>query len=122
ENMAEEVWKTIEMYGLEGRVLTFVMDNASNNDTLMDNIAIKCAAADIIFDPTEARIRCMPHTAHLAAIKLLEAIGAISKSASKRAEGRLAAYQEAVSAPLAREQDDDAEADEEEEDNEEYDS
>jgi hypothetical protein len=47
------------------------MDNASNNDTLMENIAIKCATADIPFDATEARIRCMPHTAHLAAIKVI---------------------------------------------------
>jgi hypothetical protein len=50
----------------------FVMDNVSNNDTLMENIAIKCAAADISFDATDARIRCMPHTAHLAAIKVTD--------------------------------------------------
>ncbi|KAJ7640915.1 hypothetical protein B0H17DRAFT_895324, partial [Mycena rosella] len=100
ENMAEEVWNCIEKYGLEGRILSFVMDNASNKDTLMDTIAIKCAAADIDFDATEARIRCMPHTAHLAAIKLLEAIGAISKSTRKMAEGRLAVYQDAMTAPL----------------------
>jgi hypothetical protein len=46
------------------------MDNASNNDTLMDNLAIKFAAVDITFDPIAAQIRCMPHTAHLAAIKV----------------------------------------------------
>ncbi|KAJ6528419.1 hypothetical protein B0H19DRAFT_885043, partial [Mycena capillaripes] len=106
ENMAEEVWNCVEMYGLEEKVHTFVMDNASNNDTLMENIAIKCAAAEISFDATDARIRCMPHTAHLAAIKLLEAIGAISKSTRKKAEGKLAAYQDAVTAPIAREHDD----------------
>jgi hypothetical protein len=51
--------------------MSFVMDNASNNDTLMEHIEIKCASAGIPFDATEARVRCMPHTAHLAAIKVL---------------------------------------------------
>ncbi|KAJ7168440.1 hypothetical protein C8R46DRAFT_811510, partial [Mycena filopes] len=95
ENMAEEVWKCVEMYGLEGRIQTLVMDNTSNNDTLMENLAIKCAAADIPFDPAEARIRCMPHTAHLAAVKLLEAIGAVNKSKSRKVS-----YQDSVTAPL----------------------
>ncbi|KAJ7102799.1 hypothetical protein C8R44DRAFT_746776 [Mycena epipterygia] len=70
----------------------------------------------------------MPHTAHLAAIKvcievitaftqnsfvlkLLEAIGAISKSAHKKSEGKSASYQDAVTAALAREHDDDGEED-----------
>ncbi|KAJ6626015.1 hypothetical protein B0H10DRAFT_1659576, partial [Mycena sp. CBHHK59/15] len=70
ENMAKEVWNCIEMYDLEEKVHTFVMDNTSNNDTLMENITIKCAMADIPFDATDTRIRCMPHTAHLAAIKV----------------------------------------------------
>ncbi|KAJ7343957.1 hypothetical protein DFH08DRAFT_701987, partial [Mycena albidolilacea] len=98
------------------------MDNASNNDTLMDHLAIKFAAVDITFDPIAARIRCMPHTAHLAAIKLLEAIGAISKSSGKKAGGRQTSYQDAVTAPLAREHDDDAEGDDDDEDDEEFDS
>ncbi|KAJ7440853.1 hypothetical protein FB451DRAFT_951830, partial [Mycena latifolia] len=100
ENMAAEVWNCIELYGLEEKVHAFVMDNASNNDTLMESFVIKCAAADIPFDATEARIRCMPHTAVLATIKLLEAIGAISKSTRKKAESKLTAYQDAVTAPL----------------------
>ncbi|KAJ7938837.1 hypothetical protein B0H13DRAFT_1851417 [Mycena leptocephala] len=65
----------------------------------------------IPFDPVTARIRCMPHTAHLAAIKLLEAIGAISKSARKKAEGKGASYQDSVTASLAREDDDGGEED-----------
>ncbi|KAF8209175.1 hypothetical protein K438DRAFT_1573231, partial [Mycena galopus ATCC 62051] len=99
-----------------------VMDNASNNDTLMEHIAIKCSVADIAFDPVEARIRCMPHTAHLAAIKLLEAIGAISKSSRKKAEGRQTAYQDAVTAPLGRQYDDDFAGDDEDGDDEGEDS
>jgi hypothetical protein len=39
---------------------------------------------------------------------LLEAIGAITKSTRKKAEGKSSSYQDAVTAPLAREDDDDA--------------
>ena len=38
ENMAEVVWKTLKMYGLLGQVIAFIMDNATNNDTLVDGI------------------------------------------------------------------------------------
>jgi hypothetical protein len=38
ENMAEVVWKTLKMYGLLGWVIAFIMDNATNNDTLVDGI------------------------------------------------------------------------------------
>ncbi|KAJ7640480.1 hypothetical protein DFH06DRAFT_1000691, partial [Mycena polygramma] len=114
ENLADAVWKTVELYGLQGRIISFVMDNASNNDTMTQHFQQKCEEEGIEFDAEEARIRCMPHTAHLAALKLLEAIGVINKADKKKAEGRAAAYQDAVSAPLAREYDDDAEFDDEE--------
>ncbi|KAJ6607652.1 hypothetical protein B0H10DRAFT_2070979, partial [Mycena sp. CBHHK59/15] len=49
------------------------MDNATNNDTLMDGIESRADAAGISwFNAKEARIRCLPHTTHLAALKLLE--------------------------------------------------
>lgn len=55
-------------------------DNATNNDTMMDNLARKFRGVKIAFNPKHARMRCMPHTIHLAAIKLLEGIGAVEKS------------------------------------------
>ncbi|KAF8144261.1 hypothetical protein K438DRAFT_1563768, partial [Mycena galopus ATCC 62051] len=71
ENMAEEVWSTLEMYGLDdGRIMAANMDNAPNNDTLLEHLALKFELAGIAFDATAARIRCMPHTAHLSAIKV----------------------------------------------------
>ncbi|KAK6967057.1 hypothetical protein R3P38DRAFT_3413899 [Favolaschia claudopus] len=95
KNMAEVMWKTI---------LTIVADNASRHEE-----------QGIIFDAAEARIQCMPHTAHLAAVKLLAAIGVISKSNKKKAESRTSAYQDydSVSTPLAPENDDDGECEEE---------
>ncbi|KAK7001098.1 hypothetical protein R3P38DRAFT_2796132 [Favolaschia claudopus] len=106
ENMAEE------LFGVN-------MDNASNCDTLVDCLAVKLNNAGIPFDALAARIRCMPHTAHLSAIKLLEAIGVISKSTRKKAEGKAALYQDSVTASLAREDDEDWEDDDEEEEEEE---
>jgi hypothetical protein len=68
--MAEVVWKTLEMYGLLGQVIAFIMDNATNNDTMVEGIEARCKAIGIKFSAKHARLRCMPHTCHLAALKV----------------------------------------------------
>jgi hypothetical protein len=83
--MAEAVWQTMELYGLIGRVcyllslwvlltcsqiIAIVMDNASNNNTLMTSLESRCQQRGISFSAQDARMRCMPHTIHLAAIKV----------------------------------------------------
>ncbi|KAJ6523418.1 hypothetical protein DFH09DRAFT_853359, partial [Mycena vulgaris] len=106
ENMAEEVWASLESYGLEERIVAFVMDNATNNDTMIEVFEEKCHARDINFSAIDSRIRCMPHTAHLAALKLLEAIGVITKTDRKKASGRSGdSYQETVAVPMSRDYD-----------------
>ncbi|KAF8064936.1 hypothetical protein FPV67DRAFT_1419488, partial [Lyophyllum atratum] len=110
ENMAEAVWETPKRYGIEDRILAFMLDNASNNDTLVDGVQSRAAKEGIYFDAAWARLRCMPHTIHLAAIKLLEAIGAISKTEAKKAASRSGNYQDSTTAPLSRDHDDDAAA------------
>ncbi|KAJ7024436.1 hypothetical protein C8F04DRAFT_921985, partial [Mycena alexandri] len=104
-NMAEIVWKTLEDYQLTGRVLAIMMDNASNNDTLVAAIEQKCLEKKIKFSAQNSRLRCMPHTVHLAVIQLLEAIGAVEKSKKSRA----APYQESVTVPPDTEDLDEAE-------------
>ena len=47
-----------------------MMDNASNNDTMMEAIERRCHQAGIEFCAKDAWMRCMPHTIHLAAIKV----------------------------------------------------
>ncbi|KAJ6576336.1 hypothetical protein B0H10DRAFT_1837022, partial [Mycena sp. CBHHK59/15] len=69
ENMAEEVWESLASYGLEGRIIAFVMDNATNNDTMIEVFEQKCEAKGINFSVMDSRIRCMPHTAHSRRIK-----------------------------------------------------
>jgi len=47
-----------------------MMDNASNNDTLMEALESWCQGAGIEFSATAVHMWCMPHTIHLAAIKV----------------------------------------------------
>ncbi|KAI5886567.1 uncharacterized protein SCHCODRAFT_02479852, partial [Schizophyllum commune H4-8] len=116
ENMAHAVWETLGTYGLKGRISAFVMDNATNNDTLVEEIERLCMLDGIRFSATQARLRCMPHTIHLSAIKagtassyklrrliilqLLEAIGAITRSEADKASSRTVNYQDSVTSPL----------------------
>src|ERR1700679_2740388 len=47
------------------------MDNASNNNTLMTSLESRCQQRGISFSAQDAHMQCMPHTIHLAAIKVL---------------------------------------------------
>ena len=53
------------------QVIAVMMDNASNNDALMSYLeAHHHAAGYTDFDTEKARMRCMPHMIHLAALKV----------------------------------------------------
>jgi hypothetical protein len=52
------------------QVFAFMLDNASNNDTMIEGIQKRAASEGIKIDAAWARLRCMPHTIHLAAIKV----------------------------------------------------
>ena len=52
------------------QIMAIMMDNASNNDTMMESIESQCREAGIEFSAQKSRMRCMPHTIHLAAIKV----------------------------------------------------
>jgi hypothetical protein len=47
-----------------------MLDNASNNDTFVDGIERRAKKAGVPFNASWARLRCMPHTIHLAALKV----------------------------------------------------
>ncbi|KAJ7702125.1 hypothetical protein B0H16DRAFT_1347658, partial [Mycena metata] len=87
------------------QITAFVMDNATNNDTMVTAFARRCRAERIPFSATNARMRCMPHTIHLYALKLLEAIGALTKEEKRKAKSRANAYQDAATEPVDRAQD-----------------
>ena len=84
------------------QVFAFMLDNASNNDTMVEGIARRAAEEGIKFSASWACMRCMPHTIYLAAIKLLEAIGALTKSEADKATSRSGNYQDSLSTPLSR--------------------
>ena len=108
------------------QIIAIIMDNASNN-MLMMPLEWRCQEQGILFSAQDA---CMPHTVHLAAIKvlmllvpdvydlspsllivqLLEGIGAISNAEGKKAAACSGNYQDNVTTPLAHEHDDDATA------------
>ena len=84
--MAEAVWVTMELYGLIGKVnlgllinvcslndlqvIAIVMDNASNKNTLVSSLEWWCEEWGVLFSAQDAHMHCMPHTVHLAAIKV----------------------------------------------------
>ena len=51
------------------KIIAVMMDNASNNDTMMQGIETRCCEIGIEFHANQAQMRRMPHTIHLAAIK-----------------------------------------------------
>ena len=51
------------------QVIAIVMDNASNN-TLMSSLKWQCEEQGVPFSAQDAYMCCMPHTVHLAAIKV----------------------------------------------------
>jgi len=48
-----------------------MLDNASNNDTLIDAIVNQAMQQGIRMKADWIHLRCMPHTVHLAALKVL---------------------------------------------------
>ncbi|KAF8219859.1 hypothetical protein L208DRAFT_1337343 [Tricholoma matsutake] len=48
-NMADAVWATLKKYVIEKHIMAFVMDNATNNDTMIEEIEDLCAAEGIGF-------------------------------------------------------------------------
>jgi len=45
-------------------------DNASNNNTLVNGIVARAKNQGISMNDEWVRLRCMPHTVHLAALKV----------------------------------------------------
>jgi hypothetical protein len=50
--------------------MAFMTDNASNNNTLIDGIVDRAKNQDISMNADWVCLCCMPHTVHLAALKV----------------------------------------------------
>ncbi len=65
-NMAVIILDVLSVYAIRGRLGYFVMDNATNNDTMLEAIAKEFKEADgIYYDPVEHRLRCIGHVINL---------------------------------------------------------
>ncbi|KAF8799839.1 hypothetical protein BYT27DRAFT_7263447 [Phlegmacium glaucopus] len=54
--MAEAVWETLKQYGIEGKIFAFMLDNASNNDAMVEGIQSQAAKEGIDFDAACAHL------------------------------------------------------------------
>jgi hypothetical protein len=50
--------------------MAFMTDNAANNNTLVDGIVARAKNQGVSMNGEWVRLRCMPHTVHLAALKV----------------------------------------------------
>ncbi|OLL26463.1 putative AC transposase [Neolecta irregularis DAH-3] len=67
ENLADIVVQVIKEWGFASKLGFFVMDNATNNDTMMRSISLKLLRQfDIRYDPKHHRLRCQGHIINLA--------------------------------------------------------
>ncbi|KIK57876.1 hypothetical protein GYMLUDRAFT_60979 [Collybiopsis luxurians FD-317 M1] len=101
--MADIMWNSLEKYKIVDCIIALVMDNALNNDAMVEAFADKCILHNIPLSERNAHMHCMPHTIHLAALKLLEAIGGVSHSSQIEEP-----YQDSVTVPVGCGFDDDA--------------
>jgi hypothetical protein len=87
-NMAEATWDMLTHFGIENwvghkmprhqamlnmfllQIMAFMTDNASNNDTLIDGIVELAKQQGISLNGDWIWLHCMPHTVHLAALKV----------------------------------------------------
>jgi hypothetical protein len=71
-NQAERFWKTLDDYEIHHLVGKFNVDNATNNDTALRDIADRLTDAGYSsFNPVEDRLRCFGHVLNLAVKALL---------------------------------------------------
>ncbi|KAH8923523.1 hypothetical protein BT69DRAFT_1218907, partial [Atractiella rhizophila] len=76
ERMAKVVYGVLKKHGLLGKISIIMSDNATSNDTMMAMLEDLFNADNIDFPVNERRGRCLPHIIHLAALSLLNALGA----------------------------------------------
>jgi hypothetical protein len=56
ENMAQAVFETLDLFGLKGQVLAIMINNASNYDTMCEELQKLCEQEDISFNAQRAQL------------------------------------------------------------------
>ncbi|CAG7699342.1 unnamed protein product [Allacma fusca] len=76
--LAESMIHVINEYEIAHKILAVTCDNASNMDTMMEELARLLKENDIVLNPADIRIRCLAHIINLAcqaSINVLKDIG-----------------------------------------------
>ncbi|KAK2468861.1 hypothetical protein H9L39_19453 [Fusarium oxysporum f. sp. albedinis] len=72
ENMAEAIMEFIREYGIASKVGYFMMDNATNMNTMIDKVSDDLEHEfDVFYDPLPHRLRCFGHIVNLAVMEFL---------------------------------------------------
>ncbi|OAQ57667.2 transposase-like protein [Pochonia chlamydosporia 170] len=72
EHMAEAIMEFIREYGIATKVGYFMMDNASNMNTMIDKVSDELEQEfDVFYDPLPHRLRCTGHIINLAVMEFL---------------------------------------------------
>ncbi|KJZ69426.1 hypothetical protein HIM_11176 [Hirsutella minnesotensis 3608] len=72
ENMAEAIMEFVREYGIASKVGYFMMDNASNMNTMIDKVSDDLEREfNVFYDPLPHRLRCLGHVINLAVMEFL---------------------------------------------------
>lgn len=75
KNLANAFWEVLKEYDLFGKVLSVTTDNASNMDTLFEELEKLFSEIGIPFDSKNYRIRCFAHIMNLACQAMIYSVG-----------------------------------------------
>ncbi|QRW13009.1 AC9 transposase [Ceratobasidium sp. AG-Ba] len=84
ENVANALFSVLQESSIAKQVNCITLDNASNNNTLMEELATYLAPLGAEFHPERNRIRCFPHIMNLAVNDMLSSLS--DAAAEYRAE------------------------------------
>ncbi|KEP52153.1 putative AC transposase [Rhizoctonia solani 123E] len=72
--LAQHIFAVLKEYNIVHKVGSVTLDNASNNNTMMEELARLVRAEGYDFDKEGNRIRCFPHIINLAVTAFLDAL------------------------------------------------
>jgi len=71
ENLAEHVFKVLSDYNIHTRLFCVTFDNASNNETMIEQLIIILREHSVTWDDSSHHIACLAHVLNLAIKKFL---------------------------------------------------
>lgn len=75
KRIAKSFWYVLKEFGISEKLLSATADNASNMDTMFEELESLALAEDVVFDPKNYRIRCFAHIMNLACKDMIQSIG-----------------------------------------------